>query len=923
MQHRPHPWREHSGARRLLAGLGGAALLAAGLTPAVAADPTEERTLGTASEHGVEHPVTAETPEGVTAVPNSWFVQLQGQPTAAGGTVSQVRATQRAFEREARSLGAEVAVAERFGTAWQGVTVRGSEAQVRKAAGASQVEAVFPVTVVEAPEPLEGERPDLTFATAMTGADIAQSELGLTGEGVKVAVMDTGVDYDHPDFGGNGSPDSTEFPTERVAYGYDFVGDDYNADASSDSYQPEPNPDGDPDDCQGHGTHVAGIVGANGELTGVAPEVTLGAYRVFGCDGSTTSDIMLQAMERAYQDGMDVLNMSIGSAFATWPQYPTAVGSDNLVDAGMVVVASIGNSGAAGTWSAGAPGVGEKVIGVASFDNTHFEANAFTVTVDGEEVAVPYVVGSPAPEPPTSGTATLSRLGDPGSTAAQLCSPTEQDLSGTVVLVERGGCTFHLKGVHAQQAGAAGVILYNNAPGIVNPSLTGEPPVEIPYASIFAEDGQLLDDLVTSGETEITWTDQTVVAPSPTGGLISSFSSYGMTAELDLKPDIGAPGGNINAPYPLEQGGYAVLSGTSMAAPHTAGAVALLLEERPDTAPEDVRPILQNSADPAPWSLAPSAGFPEPVHRQGAGMLDIDDAVLATTSVSPGKLSLGESVEGGHEVTLTLRNDGDSDVTYAVGEQGGVATGGNPNDPTFYGPLATVDGPESVTVPAGGSADVTLTIHDSGEDVLAQYGGWISFTAEDAPQLRVPYAGFDGDYQDVSLLDHAVFPTMATLTGCDRFIGVDCVKDGSWSLPEEGETPTYSMEDGDVPTALVHLVHPAQRATFRVYHATEDGTKGRPVHKVFSVAMAEQFLGRSGGPNAFTAWAWDGTRSHNHGNDKRKQVPDGDYVLELTVVNALGDAGNPEHVETWTSSSFTIDRPDDGGPGKGYGKGKG
>ena len=98
--------------------------------------------------------------------------------------------------------------------------------------------------------------------------------------------------------------------------------------------------------------------------------MTFGAYRVFGCEGSTTADIMIAAMERALADGMQVLNMSIGSAFQ-WPQYPTAVAATRLVNRGMVVVASIGNSGANGLYSAGAPGLGEKVIGVASYDNTN------------------------------------------------------------------------------------------------------------------------------------------------------------------------------------------------------------------------------------------------------------------------------------------------------------------------------------------------------------------------------------------------------------------------------------------------------------------------------------------------------------------------------------------------------------------------
>jgi minor extracellular serine protease Vpr len=197
----------------------------------------------------------------------------------------------------------------------------------------------------------------------MTGANVVQDSLGITGAGVKVAVIDTGIDYTHPDLGGC-------FGTGcRVVKGYDLVGDLYDANTN-----PFPVPDPDPMDCAGHGTHVSGIIGANGNFAtggvkGVAPGVTFYAYRVFGCVGSTSDSVMIDAMERALNDGAQVVNMSIGAAFG-WPQWPTAMASDRLVKRGVVVVSSFGNSGANGLYSGGAPGLGSLVIGVASFDNT-------------------------------------------------------------------------------------------------------------------------------------------------------------------------------------------------------------------------------------------------------------------------------------------------------------------------------------------------------------------------------------------------------------------------------------------------------------------------------------------------------------------------------------------------------------------------
>ena len=182
----------------------------------------------------------------------------------------------------------------------------------------------MPVPDVQEPE---GENPTLDTALAMTGADIVQNDLDYTGEGVKVGIIDSGIDLDHPDLSGDDDPDEDTLPTNRVVAGHDFVGDKFNL--SDPSAPTDPVPDSKPDDCGGHGTHVAGIVGANGEVTGVAPSVKFGAYKVFGCEGNSRSDVMIATTERALTDGMDVVNMSIGTAL-TWPQYLTAEAADRL-----------------------------------------------------------------------------------------------------------------------------------------------------------------------------------------------------------------------------------------------------------------------------------------------------------------------------------------------------------------------------------------------------------------------------------------------------------------------------------------------------------------------------------------------------------------------------------------------------------------
>lgn len=586
---------------------------------------------------------SAETGEMVDETPHTWFVEFASKPLADGGTVTQTNADKSKFSAAAAASGIEYTERFAFNNLWNGVSINVNPADVNKLKTLPGVVAVYPVVKISIPETTTSPSPELFTAIQMTGADIAQNELGYTGAGVRVAVMDTGVDYDHPDLGGCFGPGC------RVAFGYDLVGDDYNADDTSPSYNPIPSPDPLPDDCNGHGTHVAGIVGANGQVVGVAPGVTFGAYRVFGCSGSTESDIMIAAMEMALNDKMQVLNMSIGSAF-TWPQYPTAVAADRLVKKGMVVVASIGNSGANGLYSAGAPGLGKDVIGVASFDNTHNTAPVFEV--NGRDIGYfPMSFSGPVP---TSGTEEIVFVGQ----ACNVDLPLLADPTGKVALAVRGACSFNEKATNAINAGATAVVIHNNAPGNFSGTLGSQiGDGSIPVVSISQEDGMFIRGQ--AAPVMMTWTDRLGSFLSPNGGLISSFSSYGLAPDLSLKPDIGAPGGNIYSTYPLEEGGYATLGGTSMSSPHVAGAVALLLEAKPKTKARDVRAILQNSADPKPWWGNPALGFLDNVHRQGAGMLDVDDAIKATTVITPGKIATGEywEVMDPYVAVLDIKNN--------------------------------------------------------------------------------------------------------------------------------------------------------------------------------------------------------------------------------------------------------------------------
>ena len=187
---------------------------------------------------------------------------------------------------------------------------------------------------------------------------------GVRGAGIKVAIVDTGIDYDHPALGGCFGEGCL------VSFGTDLVGDAYTGGAE------KPVPDDDPDDCGGHGTHVAGIVAAQVNpygFTGAAPDVTLGAYRVFGCEGSAGNDVLIAAFNQAYEDGADIITASIGGA-SGWTEDPWAVAVSRIVEAGTPCTVSAGNSGDQGQFYASTAANGKGVASIASVDNTQAPA---------------------------------------------------------------------------------------------------------------------------------------------------------------------------------------------------------------------------------------------------------------------------------------------------------------------------------------------------------------------------------------------------------------------------------------------------------------------------------------------------------------------------------------------------------------------
>ncbi|ORY97251.1 peptidase S8/S53 domain-containing protein [Syncephalastrum racemosum] len=779
------------------------------------------------------------------------------------------------------------------------------------------VKRVFPVVEVPRPKTLFNSvsflsdvlhLPDdasmrLPFAHQMTQVDRVQNELGLKGKGITVGIIDTGVDYRHPSLGGGFGPGY------KVQYGYDLVGDNFNY-TEPDTKNPKTTPlDDCPRSAAGHGTHVAGIIGAEDEtynFTGVAPGATLGMWRIFGCNGSTTNDLVVKALIMAYEAGCDVINMSLGGA-NSWNEDPAAVIADRIAERNVTVVVAAGNEGDKGAYMISSPSTGTRVISVASVDNDYSLKR--TMRLDGADAndtdsSFPYDLSSTTEQFPNGTLVAYSGPEAPSNDACQGTQPTG-DITGKIVLVKRGSCFFDEKASVVAAAGGKALLVYDSA-GLdaFQPTTTD---VSIPVAAISFDAGQrLLSRLATQEEIQADFSMVLSPIKVSTAGRVSAFTSVGPTNELEMKPDVAGIGGFVFSTLPLSQGGYGTLSGTSMASPYVAGVVALMLEARRDQTPVDILKSLQNHAKLA---TAPGNILDNPI-RQGAGLIQAYDAIHGRVRITPGKVSFNDTVHRAPAV-ITLHNDDTSPVTYQLRNIPALAVQPYDTKSQGYAPLEPAAfsktnvsaelrfDAEQITLQPGERRTVSVVVDrllnyvDPDDHPFPVYGGYIALVAEDETKsLHVPYIGVEGDITKLPMFDQG-FPVAVNQEALDT---------QNASLAQ-----SYTLDRND-PTgqnAAIYIVYRLLTGTAEMRTDVLNES-----HEKIGTLLSTRYLQRNNmdTENWMTVDTWNGTYVPNgqHGSQSMVPVPSGTYTLRWSALKLWSDPEDPASWETFESVPITV-----------------
>jgi minor extracellular serine protease Vpr len=583
------------------------------------------------------------------------------------------------------------------------------------------------------------------------------------GAGIKIGDIDSGIDETHPFFDPTGFsyppgfPKCDELDSNSHQQDQDCKYVSPKVIVAKVFYNQARQTGDDAQAVQDHGTHTAGIAAGvtgktaivNGvsvtDMSGIAPGAWLGNYNVFPGDvENARSQDILRAVEVAVEDGMDVLNLSLGGrSRGSEERDLLSLGLDNAVSAGVVVAVAAGNSGP-GPGTVESPGRASKVISVAASTNQHF-------------------VGQPLTYPASGGTTIGAAVGDfdalpPGSfdlfdTNSDGCTSVDPNASGKIAIIDRGTCSFSQKIANGKTAGAAGVIIVNNVAGDPIPMARTEGfDDDLPAVMISKDDGAALR---ASGATTITAENmfQEFITPQHKD-ILASFSSQGpTTGDRELKPDVTSVGVNVLSSItcvnkgpdcPGDGSGWAFFQGTSMSTPHISGSAAVLLQLHPDWSPAQVKSALVNRADLVIKDTVTGTHDVGP-RAQGAGRENLSVAADATTWIDPVSASFGKVTIGGSaSVDLTVYNPTGSEQTFSVSttkftpDTFGGTVSQLYNAGTFSAGDDRITVPPTVTVPANGSTTITVSVN-GGLTPHSIVQGWINLQGDGGNNLHFAY----------------------------------------------------------------------------------------------------------------------------------------------------------------------------------------
>ena len=661
--------------------------------------------------------------------------------------------------------------------------------KLRKQPGVKKV-----TTQMKAERPKGGASPNLATAPNMIKANTLWDQYDFSGQGMLVSIIDTGVDPSHKDMKLSSDVKSKynneaevnkvikenglkgKWHSKKVPYGYNYADETQEIrDSGIGGF---------------HGMHVAGIVAANGDtenegVRGVAPNAQLLGMKVFSNDAlysTVYEEVWLKAIDDSIKLGADVLNMSLGmgSGYSRDGVSPTNEAFNRARAAGVVCSVAMGNDrvtnwGGEGKTNlainpdfgtTGHPAVADPSYAVASMENTHLKGR--NVEVEGKDIAISTGTAEGADEDTTTGYREYVHVGL-GNTEEQYNG---QDVTGKIVLAQRGAASFNEKAVLAKSKGAAGIVIYNTPDGNNLSFMSGMENKEFPSVFISSESGEQLIKLLDENPQQKINITEVKSVKNDKGGQMSEFSSWGITPDLRLKPDIAGVGGQIYST--INEDKYTMMSGTSMATPQVAGASALvmqrlykdgLLKRTADGKPDPIQEyltvlVMMNTATPVKDTEVEGASLYTP-KQQGAGLVNLENVVKTNVTVTAtggkdtkedGKLELGE-VGDQFNATFKLKNYSKKDITFTpkyISLKDEVKDGRY----TEHSSVAEEKSLPQVTVKANSEVEYKATISTKGIDKNQFAQGYVMFESETNPTLSVPYTGFKGDWSQPQFLDN-------------------------------------------------------------------------------------------------------------------------------------------------------------------------